>query len=86
MNAHKSFIHVVCKHESAFLSKQVRSTLLSLQNDANIPGHMILACFLVQEGADIHIKNKRGHSPMYLCPPDMQTLMLNFVNKSRYSR
>ena len=36
---------------------------------------------LVQEGADPHIKNKNGESPLQKCPPDLATVVKTFAQK-----
>ena len=42
--------------------------------------NVIIACFLVREGADIHIENKQRRTPINLCSTDIAALIItNFV-------
>lgn len=36
---------------------------------------------LVQEGADPHIKNKLGESPLQKCPSDLASVVKTFAQK-----
>ena len=40
-----------------------------------------VACFLVQEGADLYEKNILGQTPTQLCSDDITTLLLTFAVK-----
>ena len=42
-------------------------------------GYVAVACFLVQEGADIHIKNKEGLSPYQMMSPEVASLITAYV-------
>ena len=44
----------------------------------------MVACFLFQEGGDLHIKNHQGLSPMHLCPQDIGTVISTFVQNYGY--
>ena len=62
--------------------------LLQIQRDLSedhkgfmIDPYVVVACFLVQEGGDLHIKNNNGISPLQLCPSDVSTLISTFVQK-----
>ena len=46
-----------------------------------IDPYVIVACFLVREGGDLHIKNNNGISPYQLCPSDIGVLISTFVQK-----
>jgi len=63
------------------LSK-VRDELLAMRKGDAIDNYFVMACFLVQEGADLKIRNKAAHTPFQLCPAELASLMINFVNKS----
>jgi hypothetical protein len=39
----------------------------------------------VQEGANIYVQNKKGHTPLQLCPADIAALITPFVGKQRYT-
>ena len=65
------------------ISSQVRDELLAMRKGDTIDNHFVMACFLVQEGADVNIRNRAAHTPIQLCSSEMSTLMINFVNKSR---
>ena len=61
----------------------VQDDLLRLLGRSNVPAYMAVACILVQEGSDVHIKNKRGHNAVQLCPDEIKTALINFINKSK---
>ena len=65
------------------ISSQVQDELLAMRKgDTPIDNHFVMACFLVQEGADVNIRNRVAHTPIQLCSSEMSMLMMNFVNKS----
>jgi E3 ubiquitin-protein ligase mind-bomb len=41
-----------------------------------------VACFLVQEGADLHLQNMKGHTPLQLCTPQVISLVMTFGESS----
>lgn len=41
-----------------------------------------IVCFLVQEGASIHIQNKKGNTPLDLCKPSLTALVTSSVARS----
>ena len=43
----------------------------------NTPG-AVIACFLVQEGADISLQNLKGHTPLQLSPPHIISLVMSY--------
>jgi len=45
---------------------------------------VVVACFLIEKGADIYSKNKRGQTPFQLCPPLTLELLSTFA--TRYAR
>lgn len=40
-------------------------------------------CFLVQEGANIYLQNKKGISPLELCSSNIAALLTSFMEKQR---
>ena len=53
------------------------------QEDGTIEPGVVLACFLVREGADIHLTNKNGLTPlqMYSKSPESVAKVLEFAEK-----
>ena len=49
----------------------------------SMPVYLIVACFLVQEGGDLRVRNNRGQTAAEICPPDMRDVLLNYFNKSK---
>ena len=43
--------------------------------------YVTVACFLVREGANMHIQNLVGVSPLQVCPSDMAALITRFDNE-----
>ena len=37
-----------------------------------------VACFLIQEGASMTIQNKKGHTPLQRCTPEVVSLVMAF--------
>ena len=46
--------------------------------------YIVVACMLVQEGADPLIKNTRGESPLQKCPADVGSVIKMFSQKHRF--
>ena len=67
------------------IPSQVRDELLAMRKGDTVDNHFVMACFLVQEGADVNIRNRAAHTPIQLCSSEMSTLMINFVNKNRWA-
>ena len=44
-----------------------------------IPANVVVALFLVREGANIYMKNKKGVSPLNLQAHDIGLLLANFT-------
>ena len=42
-------------------------------------GYIVVACFLVQEGANFHIKNKDGRSPYQSLSSEEASLIVTYV-------
>ena len=53
------------------------------QEDSGIHPCIIVACFFVQEGADIHLTNKNGLTPLQVCSesPEIIAKVLEFAEK-----
>ena len=45
--------------------------------------YVVVACMLVQEGADPHIKNRLGESPLQKCTSDIASVVRQFARKHR---
>ena len=50
-----------------------------LSKDGAVTSNIVVACFLVREGADWSIKNKKGVSPKEILPPHMASLISTYV-------
>lgn len=46
-------------------------------HDAVVNGHLKIIKLLVEKGADIHVKNSKGKSPLDLASPSIQPYLLN---------
>jgi len=44
--------------------------------------YVVVAAFLVQEGADVQIESSRGISPLLVCPPDVVALITKFASEN----
>lgn len=64
-----------------FLHQQIQTDLEAAHRGMNIEPYITAVCFLVQEGADLHIKNRLGDSPLHLCHPDVRPIFTSFVAK-----
>ena len=53
------------------------------QEDGTIKPGVVVACFLVQEGADIHLTNKNSLTPLQMCSrsPEIVAKVLEFAEK-----
>ena len=53
------------------------------QEDGTIKPGVVVACFLVQEGADIHLTNKNGLTPLQMCSKSSEIVakVLEFAEK-----
>ena len=43
---------------------------------------MVVAAFLVREGADVQIKSSGGINPLLVCPPDVVALISKFASEN----
>jgi len=69
-------------YDCIFYCLQVQEALD--QQDGVIHPGIIVACFFVQEGADIHLTNKKGLTPLQVCsesPPEIVARVLEFAEK-----
>ena len=62
-----------------YLNLQVQE---SLEEHVGSSTSCVVACFLVREGADIHIKNKNDNPPLQLFPPDVREVVSNFMERN----
>lgn len=60
-----------------YLSLQVQKDLERMGR-LSVPHNVIVALFLVQQGADCHIQGALGISPIQLRSSDVATLLLTF--------
>lgn len=58
---------------------QVKEELDRTCGKNTLSPNVVVAMFLVQEGADIRIKNKRGFTPLQARPPDVIELIVNYA-------
>ena len=63
-------------------SLQIHDELSRLPLDS-VPVFLTVACFLVQEGADIKLRNNRGQTAAQACPADKRDILINYINKSK---
>lgn len=52
-----------------------------LEGDGTDHTSAVMACFLVQEGANLYISNKKGNTPLVICSPDIATLVTRFIDQ-----
>ena len=62
---------------------QVHEELSRASGGRAVEGYVAVACFLVQEGADIHIKDKRGLSPYQMMSPEVASLITAYVKNTK---
>ena len=55
---------------------------MALNGGKPVEPYVTVAAFLVQEGADTHIKSSRGVSPLQVCPPDRAALITKFASEN----
>lgn len=46
-----------------------------------VSGQLVVACFLVREGADITAKNGNDQTPLDACSPEMAVIVSTFADK-----
>ena len=59
---------------------QVRE-VFGIEGDSPTHASATIACFLVQEGADMYTYNKKGHTPLQICAPDVASLVTTFTRR-----
>ena len=60
----------------------------SLRRPGDVGPHATatVACFLIQEGASIVTQNKKGHTPLQSCTPDVIALVMAFKDSPAVKR
>lgn len=58
---------------------------LNISDESTSHASTAVACFLVQEGADIYIQNKKDHATLQVCSPEVATIITSFIGKPRYT-
>ena len=58
---------------------QVKEELDRMCGKNILSPNVVVAMFLVREGASIHIKNKRGFTPLQARAPDVIELIVNYA-------
>ena len=72
-------VHIMC----------VLCVCVQVQDELNrlplgsVPVFLTVACFLVQEGGDLRVRNNLGQAPANSCPADKRDIVLNYLNKSK---
>ena len=59
---------------------QVQRAVHRIQGTSSVAHYFTLVCFLAQQGADVHLRNRRGQSAMDMIPSDMTAALMNFIN------
>ena len=49
----------------------------------SVPVYLTVACFLVQEGGDLRVRNNNGQTPAQSCPSERRDILLNYINNSK---
>lgn len=65
---------VICALVTMF---QVRERL-NLDGQEALHATAIIACFLIQEGADQYVMNNKGLPPLQVCPAELVALVVDF--------
>ena len=63
------------------LCLQVEEELQTRHGGFEFEAYVVVACMLVQEGADLHLKNKMGQSPLQRCTSDLAAVVKAFAQK-----
>ena len=59
---------------------QVQKDMKKILGVSSVVHYMAVACFLVQQGADTHARNRRGQTVMDMIPKEMTPALMNFIN------
>ena len=62
------------------LKCQVQRDMQKILGVSSVAHYMALVCFLVQQGADTHARNRRGQTVMDMIPEEMVPALMNFIN------
>ena len=54
------------------------------QGSSSVAHYMTLVCFLVQQGANVQFRNRRGQTPKDMIPQEMAGVLMNFANDIEY--
>ena len=73
--------HVLCLCVSPYT--QIEDELTRTHGRRTISPNVMVGLFLVQEGAELHIKNKDGFSPLEVRPPDIGILLTDYATHKR---
>jgi hypothetical protein len=68
-----------------FSSLQVRESF-NRPGDVGPHATATVACFLIQEGASIVTQNKKGHTPLQACTPEIVSLVMAFKDSLAMKR
>ena len=64
-------------HALILYSLQIYEDLIAAYGGDRIEPYIASACLLMQNGADIHIKDKLGMSPLKVAPPDVVNILMS---------
>jgi hypothetical protein len=59
---------------------QVQGDMKKILGVSSVAHYMAVACFLVQQGADTHARNRRGQTVMDMIPKEIAPALMNFIN------
>lgn len=66
-----------------FKTVQIQDEIVAEHGEGVLSANMIVALFLIANGADMHAKNKLGQSFISMCPSDSMSL-LNRYSERKY--
>ena len=75
-----------CFHTLSWLVKkvvvcmQVKDLLLEMMG-GEMPGQVVVACFLIREGADTSATSDSGQTPLDACSPEIAVTVSEFAKK-----
>ena len=52
-----------------------------MERTDDITGQLVVACFLIREGADHTVLNSSGQSPLEACSPEVAVIVSTFAGK-----
>ena len=62
-----------------YITLQVKDLLMEMTDE--VSGQLVVACFLIREGADTTDKNRQGQTPLDVCSPEMAVLLSAFAER-----